>query len=88
MTELFGEKLVTNLQYYKNLATKTTKLKMKQTEQQWTEKLDLVSGGHALVLALHIVALIVWDSQHHDVLSRKDCSLISLAGSGGRFAGC
>ena len=67
MTELFGEKLVTNPQYYKNLAIKTTKLKMKQTEQQWTEKLDLVSGGHALVLALHIVALIVWDGQHLDV---------------------
>ena len=57
VTELFGEKLVTNPQRYKNLATKTTKLKMKQTEQYWTEKLDLVSGGHAPVLALHIVAL-------------------------------
>ena len=30
---------------------------MKQTEQYWTEKLDLVSGGHAPVLALNIVAL-------------------------------
>ena len=30
---------------------KTTKLKMKQTGQYWTEKLDLVSGGHAPVLA-------------------------------------
>ena len=79
MTELFGEKLVTNPQYYKNLAIKATKLKTKQTEQQWTEKLDLVSFGHALVLASHIVALIVWDGQHLDVL---DCSLISLAGSG------
>ena len=30
---------------------------MKQTGQYWTEKLDLVSGGHAPVLALNIVAL-------------------------------
>ena len=41
----------------------------------------------ALVLASHIVALIVWDGQHHDVLSGKDCSLTSLAGSGGRLPG-
>ena len=67
MTELFGEKLVTNPQHYKNLATKTTKLKMKQTEQQWTEKLDLVSGGHAPVLALKHRGPLVWDDQHLDV---------------------
>ena len=79
-----GKKLVTNPQYNKNLAIKTTKLETMQTKQQWTEKLDLVSCGHALVLALYIVALFVWDGQHLDVL---DCSLISLAGSGGRLPG-
>ena len=53
-----------------------------EAKQRWTEKLDLVSWGHALVLTLYIVALFVWDGQHLDVL---DCSLISLAGSGGKL---
>ena len=58
---------------------KTTKLKKKQNSGG-LKKLDLVSCGHALVLTVNIVALFVWDGQHLDVL---DCSLISLAGSGG-----
>ena len=42
-----------------------------EAKQRWTEKLDLVSCGHALVLTLNIVALFVWYGQHLDVL---DCS--------------
>ena len=80
MTELFGVKTrhqpAALQKSGKNYGTKG------EAKQRWTEKLDLVSWGHALVLTLYIVALFVWDGQHLDVL---DCSLISLAGSGGKL---
>ena len=48
-----GKILVTNPQRNKNLATKNY-----ETEDEANRtKLDLVSGGHAPVLALNIVAL-------------------------------
>ena len=60
-------------------------MRSKQNSNERTEELDLVSCGHDLGAC--IVALLVWNGQHHDALSGKDCSLTSLAGSGGRLPG-
>ena len=79
MTELFGGKTRHQPAALQKSGDKNYEIE-EEAKQRWTEKLDLVSCGHALVLTLNIVALFVWDGQHLDVL---DCSLISLAGSGG-----